>query len=867
MPTDKEMKKDFKIKASKDPDKYYAVSVLKQEGFRRGKCQKCGTSFWSVDPDQKVCGDPACSGGFRFFGKKVAKKDLDYIGVWKEFSGIFSKLGYTPIDRYPVAARWRDDTDFVQASIYDFQPYVVSGEVKPPANPLVVPQFSLRFNDIDNVGITGAHYTGFVMIGQHAFMPPEKWNQQKYFSDIHTWLRKGLGLPNEEITYHEDAWTGGGNIGPCMEFFSRGLELGNQVYMTHAIKQGKLEELKLKVLDMGMGHERNAWFCKGSSTSYETTFPAVCSRLYKAAGIKTDSRMMQKFLPYSSYLNIDEAEDINKTWQFVAKQTGYKADELKNNILPLSALYSIAEHTRSLLVALSDGVLPSNVGGGYNLRVILRRALGFIGQYGWNLQLPEIARWHAEYLKPLFPELMEHLDEVTEILEVEKEKYSATRQKSRQIVVSLLRKDGAGKEKYEKTEKIDEKKLLELYDSNGISPELIREEAKKLGKDIKIPDNFYALVAGLHEKAEQYSATKKSEELDIGKSEETKAEYFEDYTKDSFRSVILSMSSGWKHEGKDIPKAGWIILKNTLFYPTSGGQIHDTGILKSEKGSANVINAIKQGSVIVHVVDDISKFKPGQETEGRIDMQRRKQLTQHHTATHIVNAAARKVLGSHINQAGAKKSVERAHLDITHFKSLTEEEIHKIEDEANKIVKQDIGTRLKFMSRDEAEKKFGMGIYQGGAVPGKELRIVEIPGVDIECCGGTHLRSTGEIGRIKIIKASKIQDGIVRLEFTAGKAAEQEECAEKSVLECLANILKCSKTQLPSRAKELFEKWKAAVKKNKDIDTDELTSREESKGDDSEILAAVSGIFKTQPEHLVRTAERFLKELKEKVKK
>ncbi|MBS3106942.1 alanine--tRNA ligase, partial [Candidatus Woesearchaeota archaeon] len=231
MPSDKDVKKAFKLEASKHYEKFYAVSVLKNEGFERKKCITCGTNFWTVSPEQQTCGDPACSGGFRFFEGTPAKKKMDYIELWKEFARFFSARGYTPIKRYPVVARWRDDTDFVQASIYDFQPYVVSGEVKPPANPLVVPQFCLRFNDIDNVGITGAHYTGFVMIGQHAFMPPEKWDQAKYFTDIHEWLTKGLGLPKKEITYHEDAWAGGGNFGPCMEFFSRGLELGNQVYM------------------------------------------------------------------------------------------------------------------------------------------------------------------------------------------------------------------------------------------------------------------------------------------------------------------------------------------------------------------------------------------------------------------------------------------------------------------------------------------------------------------------------------------------------------------------------------------------------------------------------------------------------------
>ena len=164
---DKEMKLKFKETASKDPDKYYSTRVLKEEGFKRKQCPKCRTFFWTA-ADSETCDNPECSGGFRFIDNSPSKYKLDYIEVWTKFSKIFNKLGYTPIPRYPVAARWREDTDFVQASIYDFQPYVVSGEVEPPANPLTVPQLCLRFNDIDNVGLTGSHYTGFVMIGQHA---------------------------------------------------------------------------------------------------------------------------------------------------------------------------------------------------------------------------------------------------------------------------------------------------------------------------------------------------------------------------------------------------------------------------------------------------------------------------------------------------------------------------------------------------------------------------------------------------------------------------------------------------------------------------------------------------------------------------
>ncbi|MEE8167393.1 MAG: alanine--tRNA ligase-related protein, partial [Candidatus Hydrothermarchaeales archaeon] len=350
-----DIKKEFKRKAQEDPEKYYPVEVLKEEGFSRKRCTECGGYFWaSASAEREVCGEPACSGGYTFIGDTPAKAKMNYIETWKRFSELFGEFGYTSIPRYPVVARWRDDTDFVQASIYDFQPYCVSGEVDPPANPLVVPQFCLRFNDIDNVGITGRHYTGFVMIGQHAFEPPERYKPDEYLRHIYAWLTRGMKIPKEELQFHEDAWAGGGNLGPSMEFFSRGLEIGNQVYMQYEISNGGIKELAIKVLDMGMGQERPAWFTYATSTSYEATFPSVVEKLYKKTGVKPNEELIRRFLPYSGMLDVEEA-DLEDSWNGIASEMGVDIKELKEEVLPLAGLYSIADHSRSLLLALSDG--------------------------------------------------------------------------------------------------------------------------------------------------------------------------------------------------------------------------------------------------------------------------------------------------------------------------------------------------------------------------------------------------------------------------------------------------------------------------------------------------------------------------------
>jgi len=672
------------------------------------------------------------------------------------------------------------------------------------------------------------------------FVSPDKWDQDKVFRHIKKWLNNGLGIPDSEITFHEDAWAGGGNFGPCMEFFSRGVELGNQVYTMYEQTETEPKELSLKVLDMGMGMERCAWFSQGTPTIYDASFPYVIKKLIEKTGITYNKEIMKKYVPYAGFLNIDEVDDIDKAWEDVADKVGINIDELKEVILPMAALYSIAEHARGLLIALSDGALPSNVGGCYNLRILARRSFSFIDKYKWNINLPDVCKWHANELKTEFPELSKNLVTVEKILNVEKEKYENTKQKSRQIIQNLIKKE------------ITEKKLLQLYDSQGIDPEIVSEEALKLGKAIEVPKNFYARVSELHSE-EKKEIVEKKEKLNLKNLNETKALYFDDYRKDKFKAKVLKII------GNNI------VLDKTVFYPTSGGQDHDTGNINNQK----VIDVFKQGSVIIHVLSEKPKFKEGDEVDGIINLNRRLQLAQHHTATHIINACARKTLGSHINQAGAKKTVEKAHLDITHYQSITNEELEKIEKLANEIINKKIPIKTELMPRNDAEKKYGMNIYQGGAVPGKEIRIVEIKGLDVEACGGTHIKNSSEVGKIKMLRAVKIQDGVVRIEFVAGERAKEEIDKKKGNLGELSKILNVDEARIPARVEELFTKWKKAkkaLKKRKQIPKQELElkSTEKFQGD---ILTKTAEILKTQPEHLVKTVKRFIEELESFKKK
>ncbi len=854
---DKVLKRRLRDKAQADPEKYYPVSVFKELGLSRKKCGSCGNHFWSSS-ERDVCGEPECCGGYSFIGDSPAKRKMDFIDVWKRFSRMFSKKGYTPIKRYPSVARWNPTMDFTIASIAGFQPYVVSGAVKPPANPLIVPQYCLRFSDIENVGITGRHYTGFVMIGQHAFMPSRDYDQEKYFRDIHDWLTEGMKLPQEEIVFHEDAWGGGGNFGPSIEFFSRGLEIGNQVYMLYEQDhKGNFNDLSTKVLDMGMGQERPAWLSHGTETSYEANFGPVIKHMYKTTDISPDKEMLRRFLPYSGYLNIDEVEDIDKTWSYISKKTGYPVSVLKDMIIPLSGIYSICDHTRSLLIALNDGALPSNVGGGYNLRVLYRRAMDFIDRYGWDIDLHDICKRHAKYLRPQYPELSDNLDEVGQILDVERRKYYATRKKSKSIVKGLSSKD------------LTVSRMVELYDSKGISPEMI----KMSGVDIDIPSDFYNLVTERHGKCEAKAKTKRPEKLDLEGVPATDAMYFDDYLRLDFKAKVLKVI------GRDV------VLDKTCFYPTGGGQMHDLGTL----GGCRVEDIFRQGSVIVHRLSAKPSFKECETVEGHIDKDRRIQLAQHHTATHLINGAARHVLGNHIWQAGAQKTEKKARLDITHYETLSDDQIKRIEDLANGWIAKDFKVESMMLERTHAEMEYGFRLYQGGAVPGETLRVIRIDDLDVEACGGTHLKRTGEIGSIKIIDTKKIQDGVVRLEYVAGRM-----CSAKSsefsgmVDDIISSFEGASRKDIVPRCRILFSEWKELKKmaglagyaqRVKDTDPkkhESLVSNARSMRDrfmsprkdtvdacdlcDEEIISELMKIFRVQREHLVKTVRRFVKE-------
>lgn len=261
--TTKEIKKLARPEFRANPDKFYPTETLRGLGFERNECPKCHNFYWRASEERDTCGDSNCIGKYTFIGngfKDPEAPNMTYAEAWKSFEKSLTsdRIPCTSIPRYPVVARWRNDVDFTNAGIFCFQPYCVTGELDPPANPLIQPQFCVRFNDLDNIGLTGRHYSGFVMLGIQVFNYPDK---HIFFKDEcvefnYNWLTKELGIPREEITFVEDVWAGGGNLGPSIEYFVRGLELGNMVFMQYkTFPDGSREELNIKIIDTGIGLE------------------------------------------------------------------------------------------------------------------------------------------------------------------------------------------------------------------------------------------------------------------------------------------------------------------------------------------------------------------------------------------------------------------------------------------------------------------------------------------------------------------------------------------------------------------------------------------------------------------------------------
>ncbi|MBN2110275.1 MAG: alanine--tRNA ligase, partial [Methanosarcinaceae archaeon] len=315
---------------------------------------------------------------------------------------------------------------------------------------------------------------------------------------------------------------------------------------------------------------------------------------------------------------------------------------------------------------------------------------------------------------------------------------------------------------------------------------------------------FYSLVAEGHNKAEAREEKVFPYADRVEKLPETKRLFYDEPTRMEFEAVVLDVFDNH------------LVLDSTLFYPEGGGQPADHGTITVYDIVLKVIDVQIVDGVVVHIIDgmeDELHLRKGDLVVGKVDEERRMAHACHHTATHIVNDAARKVLGDHVWQAGAQKTVERARLDISHYKRITQEELNQIELIANLTVMDNQRVTAEWMDRIDAEKKYGFKLYQGGVPPGNRIRVLKVAD-DVEACGGTHCTSTGLVGPIKMLRTERIQDGVERIEYAAGIAAVRATQRMESYLDRSAEALRVLPEHLPSTIERFFAEWKEFKKEN-----------------------------------------------------
>ena len=726
-------KKEILEKFSADPQRYYNVNLFEDQGFERKSCNVCKRFFWTLDSERDKCPDHS-EDTYSFIGEPPTSKRFDYTQAWKEVESFFVKNNHTSINRYPVVCRWRDDLYFTIASIVDFQ-RVMGSKVafEFPANPLVVPQTCLRFKDLENVGVTGRHFSSFCMIGQHS-IPNEDgyWKDECVNLDFNL-LTQQFGIAKKEITFVEDVWEGGGSFGSSLEYFVRGLELGNAVFTEFQGDLSNYKTLDQRIIDMGAGLERFAWITMGTPTAYDCCFGPITEKLIQDAGIDANSSVL---VPYFTEIakNLELYDDLSQVRKNTIKSTGLSDEQISRIITPLEGIYLIIDHIRTLIFAISDGALPSNVGGGYNLRMMLRRIISTMDRLKLKFDLDEIIDIQIDYLKNTYPELEKTRQDVKEIISIETGRYDSSKQRMQKIVSKL-----------DKQPNVED--LIRLYESDGVTPEYLKE--MKIISEI--PSTFYGKLAELHQSKKQ----REQESFPLEGIPDTELLFYGDDPREFDAKVLKSFEN-------------FVVLDRTAFYARGGGQEPDHGKI----GDCDIVDITKHGNVVVHKIKG-DMPKNGETVSCVVDAKRRDGIAKNHTSTHIINTSARSVLGSWVWQHSAFKEEDHARLDITHHSALTDDDVEKIEQAANSIVEKSIPVKIENFDRGAAEQKYGFRIYQGGVVPVKSVRIVSIGDLDIEACGGTHVANTSDVEEIKITRTKRIQDGVVRIEFVSGESAKE----------------------------------------------------------------------------------------------
>lgn len=767
----------------------YRLDFFLSNSFVRKQCRVCGEFFWTLDVGRETCGESPCV-EYSFLERPYSRVRLSVRESRRRFIDFFAERGHQPVKPYPIVARWRTDLFLTDASIVDFQPWVTDGIAPPPANPLVVSQPCARLVDLDKIGLTfGRHLTVFEMGGHHAFNYPDR---KVYWKDettayCHEFMTEVLGVAPTELVYKESWWSGGGNEGPCLEVIAGGLEVATLVFMQFKTLDGGRVETPIKTVDTGYGIERLAWFTQGTPSAFEAIYGELVSKVGGMLAVnRPPDSLLTRYAKHTGHVVPKAGVSVAELRRRVAELAGLSLDDVLSHIQPYERLCSGLDYSRAIAFIVSEGVVPSNVRTGYLARLLIRRAFRLLKTFQAEDRLLDLVNLQIDFWKNDFPHLDEMRDEVLEIVGHEVSKFRETLSRGVEAISKELRSSGR---------ELSVDRLIQYYDDKGITPDVVAEVAAKAGLTVSIPENFYELVAARHIRE---TPQEKAGDLriDVSKYPPTAKLYYEQPWSFSFKARVLGVENSH------------VILDATLFYPEGGGAVGDRGFLVFSGRQAVVVDTKSIGDVVVHKLDGPLP-EVGEEVEGFVDAEHRLGVVRHHTATHILLGAVRRVLGRHAWQAGARKEADRGRLDVYHHKRITPEQVREIENLANKVVARRIPVLIKWQERNKAEEAYGFTLYQGGEVPLGNIRVVEIVGWDVEACGGLHCENTEDVGLIKVVSTGRIQDGVERLIFTAGPVSLARYQQVEEDLQRVAETIQSPVEDVVKKVEELSDQHRA----------------------------------------------------------
>jgi alanyl-tRNA synthetase len=775
-------------------ERAYRIPFFKENGYVRKKCKSCGSPFWTKNKEQELCGDSPCV-EYSFIGSPITERMYDVDEMREAFLSFFEKNGHSRIGGYPVIARWRDDIFLTIASIADFQPHVTSGECEPPANPLCISQPCIRLNDLDSVGRSGRHLTNFEMMAHHAFNYKRKkvyWiNETVAYCDG---FLKSIGVDTDLVTYKENPWSGGGNAGPALEVLSHGLELVTLVFMslrlasdsdedTAVIEGERYTPMDMRIVDTGYGLERLAWASQGVPTIYHAIYPEMVEDLLKRAGIDTKNERTSLIIRESAKLagsmSVNTKSNLRHFRGMCSermKALGYDIapEEIGEIMGPIESVYALCDHTKCIALMLGDGIVPSNSKAGYLARLMVRRSVKLLQDLNADVTLEELIERH---IRSRLKRYESDIGRILDIVSLEEKRYGETIERGKAMVKREVKGNAT----------LDD--LIRFYDTYGIPPEIVKTIV-----DVEIPENFYSIIAQMHSREKESVAA--TEEV-LYQLKPTELLFYDRPRDYDFEAEVL------KSDGK------LLVLDRTLFYPEGGGQPSDVGSILYDGKETNVVHADKSSDgVVVHHLDSDLWLREGSIVHGHVDEKRRRALERNHTATHIILSSARELFGKHIWQHGAQKGIERSRLDITHYSRIERDDLERIEKRANEIVLADMPIEAKFMKRNEADRKYGFVLYEGGVPKGNRIRVVTIDGIDAQACAGTHCQRTGEVGWIKILHTERVQDGVERIDFAVADSALEEFERKERMIERLCETFNTKEEHLERASGRIFTEWK-----------------------------------------------------------